>query len=167
MPLMLERRIAIMAKGFIKLQRQALEESALWNSEKPFDQRSAWVDLLAMANHKAVDVVVGQHVITVRKGQTFTSIRKLSERWHWSKDRTLRYIKMLENLGKVRHQKMLNGTLISLLSYTWWTESCDTFEDTFEDTYKDTTTPQTIMIKNDKNDRRMSKNKPAAWDSDF
>lgn len=137
-------------EGWIKLHRKILD-CDLWNSGEPFGVREAWIDLLLMVNHADKKILFDGEPYTVKCGQKITSIRKLAERWHWSKERVARYLKTLEGeemLTKVRHK---NGTLLTIVNYGKYQGQCDTDKDTDKDTNKDTDTPQTRMIKNDKN----------------
>lgn len=36
-------------KGWVKIHR-AIEDSGIWQHKEPFDKRSAWIDLIMMAN---------------------------------------------------------------------------------------------------------------------
>ena len=141
-------------EGWIKLHRKILE-SDLWNNGDPFGVREAWIDLLLMVNYADKKILFDGEPYTVKCGQKITSIRKLAERWHWSKERVAKYLKTLEGeemITKVRHK---NGTLLTIVNYGKYQGQCDTDKDTDEDTNKDTDkdtdTPQTRIIKKDKN----------------
>jgi len=60
--------------GWIKLHRRMLD-SDIWKAtkRKPFDKRSAWIDLLLRANHKKVTISIGNTLISLEPGQVFTS----------------------------------------------------------------------------------------------
>ena len=73
-------------KGWICLHRKILESDVWMDDEEPFDKRSAWVDLLLMANHKENSMIFDGHKLVVERGQIVTSVRKLSSRWRWSKN---------------------------------------------------------------------------------
>lgn len=155
------------AQGFIKIHRK-IEEDEIWNSNEPFDKRSAWIDLILQANHADKVIVIGNQAITIKRGQKFTSIQKLAERWHWGRTKTYEYIKLLETTGKVTRTRTLNGTLLTLIKYDDYQSRLNTVDTTTDTTYgatTDTTTDtQTRSIKNIKNDKRMKKNTPAAFE---
>lgn len=157
------------AKGFIKLYRN-IEDDPLWTGKEPFDKRSAWIDLMLMVNHADKTIIIGNHSLTVKRGQKFTSVRKLSERWHWGRNRTLCYLKLLEVEGKVYRDKLLNGTLLTIVEYDKTQSRQDTNEATIEATYEATTEAttraQTRIYKNDKNEIKNTK-EPAAPFEDF
>ena len=56
--------------GWIKLHRK-IQECFIWGDEEdePFDRRSAWIDLLLLANHADKRTVFDGKAITVKKGQ--------------------------------------------------------------------------------------------------
>ena len=56
-----------MAGGWIKLHR-ALTAHWLW-AEKPFDKKSAWIDLLLMANHRPGKVLFGSELLELDVGE--------------------------------------------------------------------------------------------------
>ena len=82
-------------QGWIKLHRQIMDND-LWNMPEPFDRRSAWIDLLMLMNHepRAVPLRNG-NIIYLEAGQHFTSMDTLAARWHWSRGKVIRYMKLL------------------------------------------------------------------------
>ena len=139
-----------MAKGWIRLHRR-LQDCEIWANNQPFDMRSAWVDLLMMANHKETTMLFDYEQIVVERGQLITSVRQLSARWSWSKDRTLKYLRTLERLEMIHRDSNNKRTLITIDNYGIYQDDRDTDQDTDTDTGKDTGSPQTRMIKNVKN----------------
>lgn len=105
-------------RGWIKLHRQ-LTESEIWDSDDPFEYRSAWIDLLLMVNHEERTVTIrGTHQrIIVQAGQTLKSNRKLAERWNWSVNRVRRYLEHLESMGMCTVETKPYGTLISVINW--------------------------------------------------
>lgn len=102
--------------GWIKVNR-SLFTSDFWLSEEPFDMRSAWVDLIGLANHEDRDIMVGRKNLTIKRGQHFTSIVKLSKRWNWSRKRVYHYLRMLEGASMVTRRVTHNGTLLTIVNY--------------------------------------------------
>lgn len=105
--------------GWISVYRK-IEENPIWTSKEPFDKRSAWIDLLLMANHKDKKIQVGNKILTIKSGQKFTSIRILAEKWNWSNGKVLRYLKMLEDDGMIQKSGTDNGTLITIVKYGFY-----------------------------------------------
>lgn len=106
-----------MAIGWIKLHRQ-IQDNDMWDSQdEPFDRRSAWIDLLLLANHRDKETVFGNQIITVKAGQRITSLVKLAERWNWSRDKVRRFLDTLESLGMLVRESDNRKTLITIVNY--------------------------------------------------
>ena len=75
--------------GWIKIHRQ-IQNCLIWD-DKPFNMASAWIDLLLLANHEDKETIFDKKPILVKRGQRITSVRELSSRWGWGKDKTLRF----------------------------------------------------------------------------
>lgn len=73
-------------------------ENEIWTEDDPFDRRSAWIDLIMMANIKTKTIIYRGHTLSIKRGQVYTSTRKLASRWNWSRDKVFRYLKLLEEL---------------------------------------------------------------------
>lgn len=87
--------------GWIKISRKILDNT-LWTSEEPFDRRSAWTDLILMANYEDKQFMSRRGiVIEVPAGSLFTSMRKLARRWRWSEKKVRMY------LGELKGMKMV------------------------------------------------------------
>jgi len=104
-----------MGRGWIKLHRK-LRECDLWNCE-PFSRGQAWVDILLMVNHDDKKVVLGSQVVEIKRGQTITSIRKLSEKWHWGNKKTISFLGQLEKLKMIDKESDTKKTLLTVINY--------------------------------------------------
>lgn len=102
-------------KGWIKLYR-SVEDNWVWN-EKPFDRKSAWIDLLLMVNHEERTVAIGNQLVTVKPGQKWTSLTKLADRWGWSIKKTRNFLNMLQSDGMVYVHSSPKGTLVTIVNY--------------------------------------------------
>lgn len=158
-----------MAIGWIKLHRQ-IQDNDMWGSEdEPFDRRSAWIDLLLLANHRDKQTVFGKQIITVRAGQRITSLVKLAERWNWSRDKVRRYLDLLESLGMLTRESDNKKTLITIVNYCIY-QGNDIDDNTADKTANNTTNRHQIRqqtrqqtdtnknIKNNKNEKNDKKN---------
>lgn len=148
-----------MVEGWIFLHRK-LQECEIWANSQPFDMRSAWVDLLLLANHRDAAIIFDYEPMTVKRGQYLTSVRKLSARWNWSKNRTLKYLRLLESLGMIHRESNNQRTLITIDNYSIYQDMQDTGEDTKRTQVgtqsgheADTGMPQTNNEKNEKNNK--------------
>ena len=130
--------------GWISIHRK-IQDCSIWDNEDPFDMRSAWIDLLLMANHEDKRIIFDGKGIVVKRGQRLTSFRKLSERWHWSINRTRRYIELLEGEGMITRKSDSRSTLLTVVNYDLYQNPqtvTDTVPDTLTDTETDTLTIQ-------------------------
>ena len=129
-------------RGYVILWR-SIQDSEIWTSDEPFNMRSAWIDLILMAAHKDTSFVIGKSRITILRGQVYTSVRKLAVRWSWGKDKTLRFLRLLEDLQMIRRDATANRTLITLVNYGVLQDPRDSNEDSNKDSNKDTTEDST------------------------
>ena len=97
------------------------------------------------------------NINNLKKGQRITSIRKLSERWNWSVNKTYRYLHLLEDLGMITRESDNRRTLITIVKY-------EVFQDTQNtDEYTDRTLTNTLIEhsrntnKNEKNEKNEKK----------
>lgn len=150
-----------MDKGWIKLYRQ-IQDSAVWQSDTPFDYRSAWIDLLLMANVKQKEIFYRGQTVIVKRGEVYTSIRKLASRWKWSTGKVSRFLNNLVKLEMVKRIKSTkNATLVSLVNYEnfqsrRYTDK-DTDEYTDKDIHRDT---DGRLLKNIKNEKEIKEAEP-------
>ena len=149
-------------KGWIKVYR-CIEDNWLWD-EVPFSYGQAWIDMLMMANHTQKKTLFNKEPVTIERGSFITSIRKLSTRWGWSKDKVLRFIRTLETDAMITKNSDNQRTLVTIVKYGDYQKQRDTDKDTNKDTgatrnrheadtNKDTDAPQTKRkeCKNGKN----------------
>lgn len=101
-------------KGYIRLHRQ-IQDCWIW--EDKFSRGQAWVDLLLYANHRDKKVPMRNEIITVKRGQFLTSIRKLAERWGWHRNTVSNFLKLLEKDNMVCIEVSTQYTLITIVNY--------------------------------------------------
>ncbi len=104
-------------KGFIPLWRD-LQDHWIWKRPDPFDYRSAWVDILMSVNHEERKISVDGRVQVIRPGEMWTSITILANRWHWSRPKVYRYIKLLKMDGMINTNGTPSGTLLTVVNYS-------------------------------------------------
>jgi len=110
-----------MADGWISIHR-SITENWIWD-EKPFDRRSAWIDLLMMVNHTDTKIMFDGSLVEVKRGQRITSIRKLSDRWGWSTTKTTKFLTMLEADEMITLKKDTKKTLVTIVKYSVYQDS--------------------------------------------
>ena len=106
-----------MSSGWIKLYRQ-LQDCWIWLDKEPFDKRSAWVDLLLTANHSDKKILFNGELITIKRGQILTSVRKLSAKWKWSVNKVYRFLKLLEDDEMLQKESDKDRTLLTIENYS-------------------------------------------------
>lgn len=100
-------------KGWVHLHR-SIQDSDIWNCDEPFCYRSAWIDLILLANHKHGSAF-GK--IPVSRGQLVTSLRKLKARWHWHYRKLTRYLDILQAEKMIIMDTNSNYTIITIINY--------------------------------------------------
>ena len=133
-----------MDQGWFKLHRR-LTESDFWTSE-PFTKPQAWVDLIALANHKPGSVWIRGVEVHVKRGQTARSELTLAKRWKWSRKKIRNFLKWLEKEQQIEQQKSNVTSLISIINYDHYQT-----EGTAEEHQKNT---KGYTNKNEKNEKK-------------
>lgn len=128
-------------KGYIKIYRD-IRDNWIWEDAEMF---KAWLDILMLVNHKDKKTPFDGKLVLVKKGSKITSLRKLAIRWGWSKDKTARFLDMLESDGMIRQTRDSKKTLITVVNYSFYQDQTPTRAtpkrhrtDTDKDTDKDT-----------------------------
>ena len=133
--------------GWIKIHRQ-IQNCLIWD-DKPFNMASAWIDLLLLANHEDKETIFDKKPILVKRGQRITSVRELSARWGWGKDKTLRFLRLLESEKMIVKDSDSRRTLLTIVNYGVY-QDCETENETVISTL---TGQSQATNKNDKNDK--------------
>ena len=105
-------------KGYIKLYRD-IRDNWVWE-DKPFARGQAWADLIMMMNHKDREVFHDGRMITVKRGSRITSLRKLAERWGWSRHKVSEFLDDLEKSGMISQKRDSKKTLINVIKYDFF-----------------------------------------------
>lgn len=120
-------------RGWIKLYRQ-IQNSSIWTRSGPFDDRSAWIDLLLMANHEDRTVIIKQKPVVIHAGEHWTSYQKLAERWQWSRGKVIRYLRLLSELEMCTVHGTPNGTRLTIVKYGFFQDGRTTYGTTDDTT---------------------------------
>lgn len=142
--------------GYFLVHRK-IQDCWIWTSDEPFDRRSAWIDIIMMANHKDTKIWFDGEIVTVNRGQRITSIRALAARWKWGKAKVSDFLKLLEEDGMIRKESDSRRTLLTVINYGVYQLSSDkerTVTGHSQGQSQDTHRPQTINDNNDKEIRR-------------
>ena len=98
--------------SWIKLHRSLLKDT-LWTSECPASYKVLWINLLLMASYKDSSVYERQ----IKRGQVWTSQRKLSKINHISPKDIKKILNMFVADGKLQVQYYPQGILITIVNY--------------------------------------------------
>lgn len=102
--------------GWIKLDR-GIRNNWLWEA-KPFSPGQAWLDLLMEAAHSTGPRQWKGSFLTQHRGEVFTSMVALADRWGWSYKKVGRFIRALEGDGMVRRGDLPKGIRLTIENYT-------------------------------------------------
>lgn len=138
-------------QGWIQLHR-TLQDNPIWSCE-PFTKGQAWVDLLMLANHKDGYILIDGQRIDIKRGQLGWSALNLSKRWKWSRGKTTRYLKMLNNDFQIELKPNNRNTIITICNYNKYQS-----RDTTDSTTRDTTDGQHVVQQTDTNNNVNNKN---------
>lgn len=102
-------------KGKFAIDR-ALFDNPLWK-DKPFAKGQAWIDLIGHAAYESTKVLKGYEIFEVARGQLFTTLQELADRWGWKRDKVDKFLKFLENEKQIERKSRNKGTLIIVENY--------------------------------------------------
>ncbi len=105
-----------MAYGWISIHRK-IQQSDIWLDKEPFDKRSAWIDLIMMANHEDKQILFNGKFIEVKRGEKITSLKQLSERWRWSTGKVKRFLNLLESGSMIELKTKRRYTSYKVVNY--------------------------------------------------
>ena len=143
-------------KGWFKIDRSRWASKILKNNA----ERYAWADLMSMLNYQDNELYLETtgKTITIKAGETFTSLGHLSGRWMMQKNRVDRLIRRLERVGWIYTERTESGTLVGLINTDNTEVVTNTRRDTKRDTHRDTDRDTDRDSKQDTNGVRL-KNK--------
>lgn len=105
-----------MAYGWISIHRK-IQQSDIWLDKEPFDKRSAWIDLIMMANHEDKQILFNGKFIEVKRGEKITSLKQLSDRWKWSRSKVKRFLNLLESGSMIELKTKQRYTSYKVVNY--------------------------------------------------
>lgn len=138
-------------EGWVKIYRE-IKNNILWK-EKPFDKRSAWIDILLMANHTDNEFLLGLEIVKIKRGEFITSELKLMSQWGWSKTRVRNFLKFLEAEKMIIKKSDRKKTTISVVNYNKYQDR-ETTGRPQEDHKKPERNPRKDTNNNDKNGKK-------------
>ncbi len=107
-----------MQVGYISLHRK-IQNCWFWD-EKPFDRARAWIDLLLLAVHSNTKQSIDGDFVEISRGQYLTTVRRLADRWGWSKDKVSKFLSVLEKDGMITRTIVKKRTLLTIVNYGFY-----------------------------------------------
>lgn len=111
--------------GFLPVSRKMFDGSdELWSDDEPFDRRSAWIDLLQLAQVRGRTRMIGGETVSLGPGELVVSERFLAKRWGWTKARVRKFLLDLGPDGLDRLNRIPNRlpdrrmVVIKITNYT-------------------------------------------------
>lgn len=102
--------------GWIKLHRK-IWECDIWKDTEPFNKRSAWIDMILLANHETKNVVIGMQTVKVDRGCFVTSQDHLAERWHWGRHKVRNFLNLLIKCNMIVLKTANKYSYINIVNY--------------------------------------------------
>jgi len=102
--------------GWIRLHRQ-ITDCWVWDDDEPYTKAQAWIYLLMIVNHTEAKTYFDGDIITVNTGQRITSIRKLADKFKWSRTKVTHFLSLLEQDNMVKVESDSKKTLITVINY--------------------------------------------------
>lgn len=103
-------------QGWILLYR-SIRDHWIWERERVFDQTHAWIDLLLDVNHEERKIIIDGQPVIVGRGQKWTSVRTLADRWGWSRKKVQNFLALLQTDSMVSLKRTKKGTLLTVVNY--------------------------------------------------
>lgn len=104
--------------GWIKVQRN-IDELGLMGKNEPYDKTHAYIDLMRMCNYedKQFSPRNGSRVLTIHRGEFFTSYGNLAKQWNWSLNKVRGYLNMLQKMNLAHVKAHPFGICVTLEKY--------------------------------------------------
>ena len=104
-----------MGKGYVRIHREIMDHW-LWE-DKPYSKGQAWIDLILRAKYKDEKFPYRDNVIDGKRGTVYISIKSLANEWGWSRDKTTRFLMLLQADGMIVLNATKHNTTITLVNY--------------------------------------------------
>jgi len=108
-----------MDKGWISVHRKIRDCEIIWD-DKPFSRGQAWIDLLLMVNHEDKEILFNGCYRKIERGQTLTSLTKLSDQWGWSRKKTTKFLNELKMAQMLDLKSDNKSTTVTVINYDFY-----------------------------------------------
>ena len=104
--------------GYVNIFRSLCTDS-IWTAEK-FTRGQAWVDMILRANNKEGHIRKRGIRIDLERGQLGYSLKELARIWGWSEGKIRRFVKELEEDGKIKVDRTNVSCTITIVNYHFY-----------------------------------------------
>lgn len=111
-------------KGYVAIFR-SLQDHWIWEVEpsEKYSKGQAWIDLLLSVNYKENKMLFDNKLIIVHQGERVTSIKKLADKWHWSRTSVRKFLELLKQDDMIEYTTNNKGTWLKVLNYSDYQEN--------------------------------------------
>lgn len=113
-------------------------DSPMFSSE-PYTDRDAWSWLIGEARWDDGNLCIKGKPFPIKRGQVYSSVRFMAEKFQWSTNRVLRFLEKLKNWKMIDVQTETCQNLITICNYSKYQDRRDTNGDSNRDTSGDST----------------------------
>jgi hypothetical protein len=105
-------------EGYVPVNRKFFSH-VFWREKRTFSKSEAWLDLIASArfDESQATELIGGKLVSWSRGQLPASLRYLSERWSWSKNKVSDFLDLLEKQAMITRYGNAGQTIVSLINY--------------------------------------------------
>ena len=104
--------------SYVNIFRSLCTDS-IWTAEK-FTRGQAWVDMILRANSKEGHIRKRGIRIDLERGQLGYSLKELARLWDWSEGKIRRFVKELEEDGKIKVDRTNVSCTITIVKYDFY-----------------------------------------------
>ena len=151
------------AGNFIYVPRSIFSDESL--DDGRYSRREAFLDLVQRASYEPEKVIIvkGGRVV-IKRGQLAFSLRKLSEKWGWGKDKVSKTLNDFKAERRIDISKDSLTSIISIINYDLYQGLADTEADSIADSVADTDKDANKdNIKNNKEEYNTSDTKVSSY----
>ena len=104
--------------NYIPISRK-LFEHRFWCEERVYSRFEAWLDILQSTRFEDAELLIGNRLINIKRGQLPVSLRYLAERWKWSTKKVNNFLDLLQHAQMVTKEtlKETGQTLLNICNY--------------------------------------------------
>lgn len=140
-----------MKPGYLKLQRSFFTHW-LWDEKHSFSKAEAFLDLLQLAAFVPTKRMISGVLFDLQQGELVASVRYLSARWTWGKEKVCGFLKLLESDGMLIRETRQGITVLSLCNYSEYNPTQDNNPDSNRDSHKTPAGQLRDKVEEDKED---------------